>query len=68
MGQAESAADQDAIAKELFDLFGFSRSRDVEIFRFFIQQKIADAASDEKRGVSIRAHSAHDGRADPHRD
>ena len=49
--QSETAADDPAVAEELFDLIGMRRRADVEIFRPAAQQQIADAAADQIRSV-----------------
>src|SRR5437879_3418745 len=49
--QSETAADDPAVAEELFDLIGMRRRADVEIVRSAAQQRRAAAAADQIRGV-----------------
>ena len=47
MREAEAAADDPAVAKQLLDLVGVRRCADVEVLGPAAEQEIADAAADE---------------------
>ena len=49
--QAEAAADDPAVPKELLDLLRVRRRADVEVFRFAAEEQIADAAANQVGGV-----------------
>lgn len=45
MRQTKTAAHQSAVAEQLADLFRGSVGGDIEVFGFFAQQQVADAAA-----------------------
>ena len=47
VGQAKAPSDQDAVAKEPFNLLGLSRGGDIEVFGFLVEKKVADAPADK---------------------
>ena len=47
MRQAETAADKATVAENAGDLFGTGVGGDVEVFRLFAEQQVADASADE---------------------
>ena len=47
VGEAEAAADDPTVPKELLDLVGVGRGADVEVFGPPAQEEVADAAADE---------------------
>ena len=51
--EAEAAADDPAVAKQLLDLVRMRRRADVEILRPPVQQQVADAAADQVRDVVV---------------
>ena len=47
MRQAKTAADKATVAENAGDLFGTGVGGDVEVFRLFTEQQVADASADE---------------------
>ena len=52
MREAEATTDDPAVPEEFLDLVGMRGRADVEVFRLAGQQQIANAASDEIRGIT----------------
>ena len=51
--EAEAAADDPAVAKELLDLVRVRRRPDVEVLGPAVQQQVADASADQVRDVAV---------------
>ena len=60
MREAETAADQAAVAEDLPDLIGVCGGADVEVFGFFPQQEVPDSPADKVGYMAVAMEAVKD--------